>query len=326
MYDIKEYILASIKDDLDNIEDALWRNLTPHFALVEEIAKHILFSGGKRFRPLLMVLSARICGYKGNHDTTIASVFEYLHAATLLHDDLVDGASKRRGKRAAYLIWGNSAAVLVGDFLLARSLSIATKTNKPEVIKVIAEITENMSQGEVFQLMKKGDLGLSENEYMDIITRKTAFLFQGACHVGALIADSTDVFETAMSEYGLNLGMAFQITDDLLDYTSHAEVLGKKAGSDLREGKLTLPVIYALKKADSDDRTVMENILENKEFTDTEFRVFVQLIKKHEGILYAFKMAEDYIAKAKKALGVFSSSKTKKLLESITDYAITRQS
>ncbi|MGD9230807.1 MAG: polyprenyl synthetase family protein, partial [Desulfobacterales bacterium] len=215
MSDTKYKILALVKDDLEAIETALEENLNPYLDLVSQIAKHILFSGGKRLRPLLMVLSARICGYNGNYDKTFSTIFEYLHAATLLHDDLVDQATLRRGHPVAHSIWGNATAVLVGDFLLARSLSIAAKTELPEVIRIVAEITENMSQGEIHQLMKKGRLDFTEEEYMEVIRRKTAVLFQGTCRVSALISGTSKEKETALSDYGFNLGIAFQMVDDL---------------------------------------------------------------------------------------------------------------
>ncbi|MDP2644786.1 MAG: polyprenyl synthetase family protein, partial [Desulfobacterales bacterium] len=185
-----------IGDDLEDIEKALTRNLTPYYELVHKIARHILFSGGKRLRPLLMILSARINGYRGNEGTTLSTVFEYLHAATLLHDDLVDDATVRRGKKVAHLMWDNATAVLVGDFLLARSLSIAAATGRPAVVKIIARITEDMSQGEIHQLDRKGHLDLSEAEYMELIRRKTAELLKGACRVGAIIADADKEKET----------------------------------------------------------------------------------------------------------------------------------
>ena len=251
MSNIKHRILALVKDDLKEIETALKENLNPHLDLVSKIAGHILFSGGKRLRPLLMVLSARICGYDGDYDKTFSTIFEYLHAATLLHDDLVDQATLRRGKPVAHSIWDNATTVLVGDFLLARALSIASETELPNVIRIVAEITENMSQGEIHQLMRKGSLDLTEKEYMEIIRRKTAVLFQGACRVSALIAGAPNEKEIALSDYGFNLGIAFQMVDDLLDYTLDTGVLGKEVGADLKEGKLTLPVIYSLKAADA---------------------------------------------------------------------------
>ncbi len=332
MSDLKQKILANVKDDLAEIEKALKENLTPHLDIVSQTASHILFSGGKRLRPLLMVLSARLCGYTGNHDKIFSTVFEYLHVASLLHDDLVDKATLRRGKPVAHSIWGNSIAVLVGDFLLARCLSIGIDTGKLKVIKVIAEITENMSQGEIHQLIRKGNINLSESEYMEVILRKTAALIQGACRVGALIADASEEEETALSNYGLNIGMAFQIADDLLDYTSETESLGKEIGADLKEGKVTLPVIYTLKKADAEDRKEIEKIIRNAsksqsgewEHEKKDFQILTEMLKKYRGIDYTKEKAKEYIINAKDAISVFRHSNTKDILLNIADYTLER--
>lgn len=324
MNDLKHKILIQVKNDLEEIEVALQQNLNPHLDLVSQIAGHILFSGGKRLRPLLMVLSARICGYKGDYDKIFSTIFEYLHAATLLHDDLVDEATLRRGKPVANSIWGNAAAVLVGDFLLARSLAIAAETKRPDVIKVVSGITENMSQGEIHQLMRKGSLDLTEAEYMEIIKRKTAVLFQGTCRSGALIADVSLIKETALSDYGFNLGIAFQMVDDLLDYTLDTVTLGKEVGADLKEGKLTMPVIYSLKSADEKDRTRMENIIKNKNFSVNDFETLIGMIDKYGGQLYTQNLATEYVQNAKEALAVFQNSKTKEVLLMIADYTLSR--
>ena len=326
MNDLKEKILHMVKDDLQEIETALARNLNPNLELVSEAAGHILFSGGKRLRPLLMVLSARICGYNGDYATTFSTIFEYLHTATLLHDDLVDGATLRRGKPVAHTIWGNSTAVLVGDFLLARALSIAAETGIPKVIKIIAEITENMSQGEIHQLMRKGHVGLTQEEYMEIIRRKTAVLFQGACRISALISDAPEEMESALSDYGFNLGLAFQMADDLLDYTSDASVLGKPVGADLKEGKLTLPVIHSLANATIDDRKLMEGIIADTNFSEDEFNRLKELLKKYEGISYTKKLAAKRVETAKKALSIFEPSRTKNILLDVADYTLSRKS
>lgn len=325
MKDLKDEILEMVENDLAEIEVALADNLTPYLDLVSDVAKHILFAGGKRLRPLLMVLSARICGYKGDYDKVFSTIFEYLHAATLLHDDLVDGAELRRGKPVANRIWGNPTAVLVGDFLLARGLSIAAATGKPRIIKIIAEITENMSQGEIQQLMRKGNLDLTEEEYLEVIRRKTAVLFQGACRISAVIANSPRRFENALSEYGNNLGLAFQMADDLLDYTLDKNVIGKGVGADLKEGKITLPVIYALKKASKTDRKKMESIIKNDKFTVREFKLLIDLLEEYGGIFYTKERAKECIEKGKKALLVFKPSKTRKILEYIADYALVRK-
>ena len=325
MSDLKNRIMASVNEDLEAIEVALRDNLKPHLDIVSEVAGHILFSGGKRLRPLLMVLSARLCDYQGGYDKTFSTIFEYLHAATLLHDDLVDGASFRRGKPVANTLWGNSTAVLVGDFLLARGLSIAAATKSPAIIQVIAEITENMSQGEIHQLSRKGALDLTEAEYMDIIRRKTAVLFQGACRISAILAGAAGEKESALSDFGFHIGMAFQMADDLLDYTADSRALGKLVGADLREGKLTLPVIFSLKQAMPTDRTQMRTIIQNENFSEEDFAWLVEMLKRCGGIAYTEKLAADHVAKAKRSLALFDASPTRNVLLDIADYAMVRK-
>ena len=325
MNDIKQKILDRTEGDLVEIENALTDNLRPHLDLVARAAKHILFSGGKRLRPLLMVISARLCGYHGDYDKTFSCVFEYLHAATLLHDDLVDGAEFRRGRPVAHTKWGNAVAVLTGDFLLARSLSIAAETGSLKSIKVIAEITEYMSQGEIQQLIHKGDLNLSEKDYMAVIYRKTAILIEGACRVGAILAGASEMEEQALSDYGHHLGLAFQMVDDLLDYTADTSVLGKKIGADLREGKPTLPLIHAYAKAETDDRALIESVLE-KNFSVQAFQKVIDILQKYRGLDYTYQAAARNVDAAKDALSAFSASETKALLLDIADYALVRKS
>jgi len=323
--DLKQKILSWVEDDLGAIEKALEDNLHPNLELVSQVANHILFSGGKRLRPLLMVLSARLCGYNGDYDKTFSVIFEYLHAATLLHDDLVDGASMRRGAPAAHTVYGNETAVLVGDFLLARGLSIAADTGEPRIIKIISEITENMSQGEIHQLDRKGMLDLSETEYMDIIRSKTAVLFQGACRISAILAGASQEKESHLARYGYHLGMAFQMVDDLLDYTFDSNTLGKNVGADLREGKLTLPVIKALAEASPEDRVVMQQIIQNSGFTEKDFKWLTEKIASYGGIQYARKMASNHIKNARLSLEAFPPSPAKDVLNDIAEYALERK-
>ena len=324
MSDLKNRVLSLVKDDLDGIEAALLENLRPNLDLVSKVAHHILFSGGKRLRPLLMVLSARLCDYRGDYDKTFSVIFEYLHAATLLHDDLVDGAHLRRGKPASHIVWGNEIAVLVGDFLLARCLAIAAETGEPRIIKIISEITENMSQGEIHQIDRKGKLDLTETEYLDIIECKTAVLFQGACRISAILAAASEEKEMALAQYGYHLGMAFQMEDDLLDYTFDTQVLGKTVGADLREGKLTLPVIVALNRAESGDRVLMENIIQDEKFTNHDFKWLAEKISEHGGFEYTRTLAFEHIAKARGALELFPVSPTRDILSDIAGYALER--
>ena len=324
MNDLKHRILAAVSDDLDDIEKALMDNLNPYLDLVSEVAGHILFSGGKRLRPLLMVLSARICGYSGDYEKTFSTALEYLHAATLLHDDLVDEATLRRGKPVAHSKWGNSIAVLVGDYLLARALSISAGTGRLRIVQILAGLTENMSQGEVHQLMRKGDISLTENEYKEVIRRKTAMLFEAACRVSAIIADATEEQEKALAEYGYNLGIAFQMADDLFDYTLQTSEFGKEVGADLREGKLTLPVIYALKQAQSGDRELMIKVIRDQDFSEADFKTLTGLLEKYGGLTYTHNTAASYIETAKRALTVFDPSATKETMLDIAEYALAR--
>ncbi len=325
MSDLKQKILSAVESDLEDIEKALSDNLNPYLDLVSDVAGHILFSGGKRLRPLLMVLSARMCSYNGNYEKTFSTALEYLHTATLLHDDLVDGATLRRGKTVAHATWGNSITVLVGDYLLARALSISAGTGRLRVVKVLAELTENMSQGEVHQLMRKGDVKLTEDEYLVVIRRKTAVLFKAACQVSAIIADAPEDKEKALAEYGFNLGIAFQMADDLFDYTLQTSDFGKEVGADLREGKLTLPVIYALKQANSSDRDLMIKIIRNPDFTTDDFKTLLDLLVKYGGIDYTQETAASYIDTAKNALALFEPSPTKETMLDIADYALQRR-
>ncbi len=326
MSTVKARVLEMAKEDLADIETALKKNLTPQLDLVARVSGHILFAGGKRLRPLLMVLCARLCGYAGEDIKAFSTIMEYLHAATLLHDDLVDGAAVRRGKPAAHCRFGNSTAVLVGDFLLARALSIAADAGRIEIVKIMADITENMSQGEIRQLMGKGRLDLTEDEYMEVIRCKTAVLIQGGCQVGAIFAHASPEKEKALAAYGLHLGMAFQMADDLLDYTADTAVLGKAVGADLREGKMTLPLIYALKKAHGTDAGLMRSIIENRDFSNDAFNQLRCLMEKYGGDDYTRRKAAEHIASAKNALAVFTPCESKTVLLQIAEFVLSRKS
>lgn len=324
MNELKQKIITAAKNDLSDIEAALADNLTPHFDLVRQVAGHLLFAGGKRLRPLLMILSARLCGYKGNDGARFSSIFEYLHAASLLHDDVVDGSKLRRGKPVANDVWDSPTAVLTGDFLLARSLSLAAAAGSPTIIQTIAEIMEMMSQGEIQQLDRKGDPTLSETEYMEVIRCKTAVLFQGACRTGALLSNAPAEKARALADYGNHCGLAFQIADDLLDYIQDAATLGKNPGADLKEGKMTLPVIHTVRHAAAKDAQWINNMVERRHFSDADFNRLVELMATYGGIHYARQMAVDQIKMAKSALTVFSTSKERDLLCDIADYSLLR--
>ena len=325
MNDLKQKILSENENDLKKIEAELSENLKPYLDLVSDVARHILFAGGKRLRPLLLVLSAKLCGYHHDYAKTVSTALEYLHAATLLHDDIVDDAVLRRGKTVAHSVYGNAITVLVGDFLLARALAICADSDKIRVIHIISNLTENMSTGEVHQLMRKGDVSLTEDEYLEVIRRKTAVLFQAACIISAVISDAPKEKEEALASFGYNLGLAFQMIDDLFDYTMDTDELGKRVGADLREGKLTLPVIYALKKATPADRQQMLKIIQNEEFSPEEFQLLIALMKEYGGIAYTEKKAMACVQKAKEALSIFEPSRIRDSLFDIADYVLARR-
>lgn len=323
--DLKTRIILQVAPDLEQVEEALKENLAPNLDLVRDIASHLLFSGGKRLRPLLMIHSARMCGYDQGFEILFSIIFEYLHAATLLHDDVVDGAEMRRGKPAAHQHWSAPKVVLTGDFLLARALAIAAQTQEPRVISVIANITQTMSQGEINQLEKKGKEDLSETEYLEIIEQKTAVLIQGACRSGAIVAKASGDEEKALAAYGYHLGMAFQMADDLLDYTATAGQLGKNPGADMREGKLTLPLIHSLSRASAPDRKWMLKVMADPFFDPDRFEQLKKRLFDLGGIAYTQDRAKEHVEKAKAALTEFKASESKSLLHLIADYSIERK-
>lgn len=325
MSGLKQQLMRRVETDLRDIEAALHQNLNPHVELVREVAGHLIFSGGKRIRPLLNMLCARLCGYNDDFIKKFSTIIEFLHTATLLHDDVVDGAALRRGKPVAHTLWGAPVTVLVGDFLLARALNIAAETKNPKIIAIISEITESMCQGEILQLIKKGDVNLSEADYMDVIRRKTGNLIQGACQTGAILADAPAEVEKKLADYGFHLGMVFQIADDLLDYTADTRTLGKTIGADLKEGKLTLPVIHTLETASDKDRAWVAALIARKDFSIDEFDTLIRLMQQAGAIDYCRDIAEDHIRKAKDLIASFPPSPTAETLALIADYTLNRK-
>ena len=323
--DLKARIINLVKPDLEKVEVALEENLDPNVDLVRNIASHLLFSGGKRLRPLLLIHSARLCGYEAGREIEFSTIFEYLHAATLLHDDVVDGADLRRGRPAAHTKWEAPQVVLTGDFLLARALNLAARTRKPDLISVIARITQEMSQGEIDQLSWKGSTELTEAQYLKIIERKTAVLIEGATRSGAILADADAGTETALKDFGYHIGMAFQMADDLLDYTATAEQLGKNPGADMREGKLTLPLLYAMDQADANEREWMCAAMGDTEFDPEKFESLKEKLVRLGGLKYTQDRAQYHVDRAKACLDRFPDNDSKTLLNLIADYSIARK-
>lgn len=318
-------ILGQVEDDLQRIEGEIEKNLRSSVPLIAHISRYIIRSGGKRLRPLLMVLAARLTGYEGEGHYPLSIVFEYLHAATLLHDDVVDSAELRRNKPAANTIWGNQAAVLVGDFLLATSFALAVSSGNLKILSVLADTTTRMAEGEILQLINSDNLEISEQDYIEVITRKTAILIAAACQIGAIFGRTDAKQEEAMCRFGLNLGIAFQLRDDVLDYAGSEEEVGKPIGQDLSEGKITLPLIYTLTASNPQDRQRLVDLITAGEITPATFTKVKGLIERYQSLEYTSRLAEGHIAAAKEALSTFLPSATRETLAAIADYVVARR-
>ncbi len=319
---VAKSILKELDKEVAAINNALVANLQTHVPLIAEVGRHILLSGGKRIRPLLFLLSARMCGCQGNDLADFSTIFEYLHAATLLHDDVVDAASVRRGRSTANTIWGNQAVILVGDFLLSKALSLAVTTNRLKVLQVLAHATTRMAEGEIMQLLHTGNLELSEAEYFEVIDRKTAILMSAACQIGAVLGGVPPAQEEALAEMGLNLGMTFQVVDDILDFIGDEKELGKQVCADLREGRITLPLIHALARADDPDRQRLKDIAQN--LTPEMTQELRQLLDRYGSLDYARSIARLYTLKAQENLAPFPASPEKNYFWAITEELLGR--
>ncbi|HEY9074451.1 MAG TPA: polyprenyl synthetase family protein, partial [Desulfobaccales bacterium] len=311
-----------LETDIAAINAALAVNLQTHVPLIAEVGRHILLSGGKRIRPLLFILASRMCGHSSNHLTDFSTIFEYLHAATLLHDDVIDAAQVRRGATTANNIWGNHAVILVGDFLLSKALSLAVTTDRLKILQVLAHTTTQMAEGEILQLLHTGDLTLTEAEYFEVITRKTAILMSAACQIGGILAAAPPAREEALARMGLNLGLTFQLVDDILDYTGDQRELGKEVGADLREGHVTLPLIHALSLANPRDR---ERLLEMARNLTPEMAPELRtLLDTYGSLEHARSLARQYTLKAQEDLAAFDPCPEKTYFEIITGELLAR--
>ncbi|MCL4428009.1 MAG: polyprenyl synthetase family protein [Deltaproteobacteria bacterium] len=313
-----------IEDELKRVEEQFETHLITETPLIHKVAKYVISSGGKRIRPILLIVSAKICGYKGGSHIPLAAVIEFIHTATLLHDDVVDNAPLRRGKSSANIVFGNEASVLVGDYLFAKSFKILSALDDSEIIKAYSDATTLMAEGEVKELVKTADVKTTEEDYLDIIIKKTAVLFACASQAGAIIAGRDDNCIKNLYNYGLNIGIAFQLMDDALDYISDEE-FGKFIGNDLKEGKLTLPLIHALERADEKEKDTISKIIYKKKLAVKDLKTVLGLVKSYGSINYTISKAKDAVEKAKENLGIFPDSEYKTSLIDIANYIIERK-
>ncbi len=317
-------VFSIYKDDLQKVEKCINDHVISEIKLIPEIAHHLIDSGGKRFRPLLLLICARLCGYHGDDRFPMATVMEYIHTATLLHDDVIDQADIRRGKDSANKIFGNSVSILVGDFLCFKAFMLMSAIGNNKIFELVSRMGNIMSEGEVFQLTKCGDVNMTKEEYLSIIEKKTAVLISAACAVGAILGKANAKEIEALSAFGLKAGMAFQITDDVLDYTAQGKDFGKSVGKDLEEGKMTLPLIFTLQKSNEEERDIIREIIKRKKGSMKAAREITRLIKKHDAIESSLNIATEYIHDAKAQLRIFGNCTEKNQLNTVADYILSR--
>jgi octaprenyl-diphosphate synthase len=317
-------IFEPIREDLDAVEREFVRHIESRVQLIPEIGRYIQTSGGKRVRPALLLMAARLGGYRGESAVLYASVVEFIHTATLVHDDIIDGSDLRRGRLAVHSRWGNDITVLLGDYLYIKSMALALTQDSLDLIRLLCDVTLRMIEGELYQLTKTGDVDIAEDEHLEIIRRKTAYLFGGCAQIGGILGGATQEQAQALREYGFNLGIAFQLVDDLLDFTADQEALGKPVGGDLREGKVTLPVIYLLQRAGASARPIIERVVRERTVTTAEWQEIREMLAEHRATEAAYARAVEFATEAKRYLDVYPVSRERDLLLALPDYVLSR--
>jgi len=315
----------SVENKLILVEEKIASKLASNVDLVHKMTDYHLKTGGKRLRSLLTLESAKLCGYiKGGRDINLAACVELIHAATLMHDDVIDNADIRRGKKTINKIWGNQSSILVGDYLLSRCFEMMVEDGNLEILKLLSSTSSEIAQGEVLQLQHKGEIDILEETYFKIISSKTASLFAAATKVGAILADKDLKYKEALEFYGKNLGLTFQIADDALDYNSELKIFGKKIGNDFYEGKVTLPIILLYQKVNDEDKINLKSLFDKNQRNEKEFEYILDLIKKNKIINECYKKAEHFINLSSNSLSVFENSKEKNILKNLTSFSIER--
>ena len=318
-------LFEPIRADLELVDREFARHVQSHVDLIPKIGQYIQTSGGKRIRPAVLLMAARLSGYQGERAVLYAAVVEFIHTATLVHDDIIDDSTLRRGRPAVHSRWGNDITVLLGDYLYIKSMAMALTHDTLELVRVLCDVTLNMIEGELYQLTKNGDAAITEDEHLDIIRRKTAFLFGGCSQIGGMLGAVSTEREQALREYGFNLGITFQLVDDLLDFTGDTQAVGKPIGSDLREGKVTLALIHLLRQEqDGEAGRIVRDIIASRTVTTEQWTDLLRRLKEHASIDYAYRRAVEYAERAKKPLYAFPPSSERDALLALPDYVLTR--
>jgi octaprenyl-diphosphate synthase len=317
-------IFEPIRADLENVDREFGRHVQSQVDLIPKIGRYIQTSGGKRIRPAVLLMSARLTGYEGERAILYAAVVEFIHTATLVHDDIIDDSDLRRGRLAVHSRWGNDITVLLGDYLYIKSMALALTHDALDIIRLLCDVTLRMIEGELYQLTKNGDADITEDEHFDIIRRKTAYLFGGCAQIGGMLGKVTSEREQALREYGFNLGIAFQLVDDLLDFTGDTAALGKPVGGDLREGKMTLPLIHLLQQGEDAGARIVRDIIGNRAVEPGQWDELLRILKQHRSIDYACRRASEFAETAKKPLYAFPPSAERDALLALPDYILAR--
>ena len=314
-----------LQKDLNQVNKIILETLETDSSLITELSNHIIGSGGKRIRPLLTLATARLCHYSGNRHLTLASVIEFIHTATLLHDDVVDGSKKRRGKKTANFIWGNKSSILVGDFLLSKAFKILINDGSLKCIDIVSNVSEKISFGEVKQLMSIGKLNVSESDYLEIIGFKTAELFSAACQLSSEISEIDFTKKKSLKDFGYFLGIAYQIIDDTLDYFSEEKISGKEIGNDFKENKMTLPLILFFKRGNKKEKNLIQHMVQNKKLNDSDFNWVSEKMKNYDILDDCLQKARHFSIMAKDSLGTFPDNEEKRKLINLVNFLTHRK-
>jgi octaprenyl-diphosphate synthase len=319
-----EPMIQLVAADLNHVNAVILDRMQSEVALIPELAGHLIAGGGKRMRPMLTLACARLLDYQGARHHKLAAAIEFIHTATLLHDDVVDGSGLRRGRRTANVIWGNPASVLVGDFLFSRSFELMVEDGSLKVLKILSRASSVIAEGEVNQLTAQRRIDTQEDHYLEIISAKTAALFAAACRIAAVVAEREEAAEDALDAYGRNLGIAFQLVDDAIDYASDAKTMGKGVGDDFRDGKVTLPVILAYARGSDTERAFWREAIAGRSAGDADLAHATRLLTDHDAIADTLERARHYGQRAIDALGPFATGRAKAALVEAVEFAIAR--
>jgi octaprenyl-diphosphate synthase len=313
-----------VENDLKKVNSVILERMGSSVDLIPKLAGHLIFSGGKRLRPMLTMASAYLCGYEGQRHVNLAACVEFIHAATLLHDDVIDESDKRRGQATANALWGNQASILVGDFLFSKAFELMVEDGSLEVLRILSNASTRIAEGEVMQLEHSKNTNITLETYLTIASSKTAALFEASCKVGGTLAEKDPLKLLALADFGLNLGLAFQLIDDILDYAANQEIIDKNVGDDFKEGKITLPVILAYQQGSPEERNFWDRALRDKDQSAQDFSQALSYMRKHNIFEQSLKFAETYTEKAKKSLSVFNDSLVKSALLKTADFSLKR--